>query len=189
MSWLSVMNVRYSVFFCSSGNKEACVHRLFVGSTSRTEESVTKRVFGYSTLFFIAVTCELPTYFFPFRFHFQYQFGFHVQDSIVFFLVTGLFWLLFLCRRYQAPFYRLRCFCSVFWLSPLFKVIFKSVLDQKDNGREILECNNGSTIDLLAILQKSLDRVIFLYNFIREVRLSGVRASIPIVHIRKSYKI
>ena len=34
------------------------------------------------------------------------------------------------------------------------------------------------TIDLLAILQKSLDRVLFLYNFIREVRSSGVRASI-----------
>ena len=45
-----------------------------------------------------------------------------------------------------------------------------------------------STIDLLAILEKSLDRAIFLYNFIREVRLNGVRASIAIVHIRKFYK-
>ena len=44
------------------------------------------------------------------------------------------------------------------------------------------------SIDLLATLQKSLDRAIFLYNFIREVRLSGVRASITIVHIRKFYK-
>ena len=44
-------------------------------------------------------------------------------------------------------------------------------------------------IELLAILQKSLDRAIFLYNFIREVRLSGVRASIAIVHIRKFYRI
>ena len=43
-------------------------------------------------------------------------------------------------------------------------------------------------IDLLAILQKSLDRAIFLYNFIREVRSSGVRASIAIVHIRKFYR-
>ena len=44
------------------------------------------------------------------------------------------------------------------------------------------------SIDLLATLQKSLDRAIFLYNFIREVRLSGVRASITIVHIRKFHK-
>ena len=43
-------------------------------------------------------------------------------------------------------------------------------------------------IDLLAILQKSLDRAIFLYNFIREVRSSGVRASNTIVHIRKFYR-
>ena len=35
-------------------------------------------------------------------------------------------------------------------------------------------------IDLLAILQQSLDRAIFLYFFIREVQLSGVRASIAI---------
>ena len=33
-------------------------------------------------------------------------------------------------------------------------------------------------IDLLAILQKSLDRALFLYNFIRKVRSSGVRGSI-----------
>ena len=44
------------------------------------------------------------------------------------------------------------------------------------------------TIDLLAILQKSLDRAIFLYNFIHEARQSGVTASITIVHIRKFYK-
>ena len=42
-------------------------------------------------------------------------------------------------------------------------------------------------IDLLAILQKSLDRAIFLYIFIHEVRSSGVRASITIVHNRKFY--
>ena len=44
------------------------------------------------------------------------------------------------------------------------------------------------TIDLLAILEESLDRAIFLYNFICEVRLSGVRASIAIVNIRKFYR-
>ena len=33
-------------------------------------------------------------------------------------------------------------------------------------------------VDLLAILKKSLDRALFLYNFIRELRSSGVRASI-----------
>ena len=43
-------------------------------------------------------------------------------------------------------------------------------------------------MDLLAILQKSLDRAIFLYIFIHEVRLSGVRALITIVHIRKFCK-
>ena len=43
-------------------------------------------------------------------------------------------------------------------------------------------------IDLLAIQQKSLDRALFLYIFIREVRSSGVKASITIVHIRKFYK-
>ena len=41
-------------------------------------------------------------------------------------------------------------------------------------------------IYLLAILQKSLDRALFLYIFIHEVRLS--RAAISIVHIRKFYK-
>ena len=45
------------------------------------------------------------------------------------------------------------------------------------------------TIDLLAILQKSLDRAIFLYTFILEARLSGVKAFISIAHIRKFYKI
>ena len=30
--------------------------------------------------------------------------------------------------------------------------------------------------DLLAILQKSLDQALFLYNFIRELRSSGIRA-------------
>ena len=43
-------------------------------------------------------------------------------------------------------------------------------------------------IDLLAILQKSMDRALFLYTFIHEIRSSGVRASITIVHIGKFYK-
>ena len=43
-------------------------------------------------------------------------------------------------------------------------------------------CNG---IYLFAIIQKSLDRAISLYIFIHEVRVSGVRASISIVHIRK----
>ena len=44
-------------------------------------------------------------------------------------------------------------------------------------------------IDLSATPQKSLDRALFLYIFIRGVRLSGIRASITIVHIRKFYKL
>ena len=44
-------------------------------------------------------------------------------------------------------------------------------------------------IGLLAILRKSLDRALFLDIFIHEVRLSGVRASISIAHIRKFYKL
>ena len=43
-------------------------------------------------------------------------------------------------------------------------------------------------IDLLAIQQKSLDRALFLYIFRHEIRSSGVKASITIVHIRKFYK-
>ena len=40
-------------------------------------------------------------------------------------------------------------------------------------------------IDLLAILQKRLDRALFLYIFIHDIRSSGVKASISIVQIRK----
>ena len=43
-------------------------------------------------------------------------------------------------------------------------------------------------IDLLAIQQKSLDKALFLYIFMHEIRSSAVRASITIVHIRKFYK-
>ena len=49
--------------------------------------------------------------------------------------------------------------------------------------------SNSAGIDLLAILQKSLDRALFLYISIREVRSSGVRASITIMHIRKFLKL
>ena len=55
-------------------------------------------------------------------------------------------------------------------------------------GTKIFVCCSKVSIDLLAIQQKSLDRALFLYIFIREVRSSGVRASITIVHIRKFYK-
>ena len=48
--------------------------------------------------------------------------------------------------------------------------------------------DSSLVIDLLAILQKSLDRAIFLYIFIHVVRVSDVRASIGIVHIRKFYE-
>ena len=48
---------------------------------------------------------------------------------------------------------------------------------------------NFLVMDLLAILQKSLDRALTLYIFIHEVLLSGVRPSISIVHIRKFHKI
>ena len=47
---------------------------------------------------------------------------------------------------------------------------------------------SAKIIDLLAILQKSLDRLLFSYNFIHEARSSGVTASINIVHIQKFFK-
>ena len=43
-----------------------------------------------------------------------------------------------------------------------------------------------ATIDLLSILQKSGSSDIFIH-FYHEIRLSGVRASIRIVHFRKFY--
>ena len=44
------------------------------------------------------------------------------------------------------------------------------------------------TTDLLAVLEKSLDRVMNLYIFIWKVQLSWVRASVTIAHISKFYK-
>ena len=60
--------------------------------------------------------------------------------------------------------------------------------EQEDDIESGKRGSENSLIDLLAILQKCLDRAIFLYIFMHEVRLSGVRASIAIVHIRKFYK-
>ena len=57
----------------------------------------------------------------------------------------------------------------------------------KNKYNKINSRNEG--IDLLAILQKSLDRALFLNKFIREARSSGVRGSITIVHIRKFFKL
>ena len=64
--------------------------------------------------------------------------------------------------------------------------IIRSLTPSKAHGCD--EICQSDEIDLLAILRKSLDRAIFLYNFIHEVRLSGVRASISIVRIRKFYQ-
>ena len=60
---------------------------------NQTFECATKCFFGSSTLFFIAITGELQTYFFPFRYH--DKFIFLLQVSTVFSLVTGVFWLFF----------------------------------------------------------------------------------------------
>ena len=48
--------------------------------------------------------------------------------------------------------------------------------------------NLDPEIDLLAILRKSLDQALFLYIFIHELRLRGVRASVTIVQIRNFTK-
>ena len=53
---------------------------------------------------------------------------------------------------------------------------------------DLCNCVKIEIIDLLAIQQRSLDRAFFSYIFMGEVRLSGVRTSITIVHIRKFFK-
>ena len=72
------------------------------------------------------------------------------------------------------------------------QILYHKSLDgriaKKCDGK-VLKIRPFTSIDLLAILQKGLDRAIFSYNFILEVRLSGVRALIAIFHIRKFYKI
>ena len=83
----------------------------------------------------------------------------------------------------QSPpvFYGIRCFSYVLKGSKECRSFFLISI-------YLATCIN-LTIDLLAILQKSLDRALFLYNFIREVRSSGVRGSNTIMHIRKSFKL
>ena len=81
-----------------------------------------KRVFGFSTLLFIAVI--------PFLSDKSDKSIFLLQDLTVFSLVTGLFWLLFLYRILQVSFYRLLCFCCICWysvMSQLFEAIFNFV--------------------------------------------------------------
>ena len=51
-----------------------------------------------------------------------------------------------------------------------------------------LSCLAMDLIDLSVVLSKSLDRTAFLLIFIQSARLSGVRASITVVRIRKVYK-
>ena len=72
----------------------------------------------------------------------------------------------------------------------LFFVHARYFETRKDKDRLPLHIpEKHNTIDLLAILQKSLDRALFLYNFIREVRRSGVRGSITIMQIRKFFRL
>ena len=69
MNGLDFADMRFSSIYCLNGNKAACLRRYFVLRKKRPEKKVTKRVFGYSSLLFIAVIGELLTYFFlPFRF-------------------------------------------------------------------------------------------------------------------------
>ena len=67
------------------------------------------------------------------------------------------------------------------------KILFGKITHYLDPEiRKMLEgACLGSRIDRLAILQKRLDRALFLYIFIHEVRFSGVRASFSFVQIRK----
>ena len=63
-----------------------------------------------------------------------------------------------------------------------------SELWSQSNTNSVSSKSTVFSIDLLAIQQKSLDRALFLYIFIHEIRSSGVRASITVVHIQKFYK-
>ena len=73
---------------------------------------------------------------------------------------------------------------TAFALTQLSQLYLNQVKFNQSNAFDLLD----GPIDLLAILQKSLDRALFLYIFIHEIRSSGVGASITIVHIRKFYK-
>ena len=46
---------------------------------------------------------------------------------------------------------------------------------------KLLCCVCPEALDLLAILQKSLDRAVFFYIFISEVRLNGVKADLHFI--------
>ena len=57
-------------------------------------------------------------------------------------------------------------------------------LQRNEINLEPLDCHE--TIDLLAILKKRQDRASYFIHVISDVQSSSVRASISIVHIRKS---
>ena len=90
--------------------------------------------------------------------------------------------LLLLCKRPSCRFYT---------MNPLSKAIFNFFIANHLFFKMLFHTWLVSSflIDLLAILQQNLDRAIFLYKFIREVRKSGVTALIAVVHIRKFYKL
>ena len=69
-------------FLCSSG--EDCFYPKLVLRTNRTDECATKRVFGYSKLFFMAVTNLLLSFQGLRLIHFL------LQDSTVVSIFTGL---------------------------------------------------------------------------------------------------
>ena len=91
------------------------------------------------------------------------------------------------------------CFCGILGWMVLRK---NCILKRKDVSRSLsvhqsINSDNYESaislvchylIDLLAILRKILDRAIFLNISMHEVRLSGVRGSMSIVHIRKFQK-
>ena len=64
------------------------------------------------------------------------------------------------------------------------KGIYLSEVGIAENSA-VLSFSRNLSIELLAILWKGLDRVIFLYCFIREVYFSDVRAYISVLHIKK----
>ena len=55
-------------------------------------------------------------------------------------------------------------------------------------GPDYMGAGYSGRWDLLSFSKKSLDRAVFLYMFTRNVRVSDVRTSIAIVHIRKFYR-
>ena len=67
----------------------------------------------------------------------------------------------------------------------LFLEVVSCCVEQFTNYNGSKFFGNFSSIDFLAILQKSLDRALFLYTFIHAVRSNGIRVSFLIVHIRK----